>query len=123
VEARVENSLIRVAPENGCLMYIWDIEGETCSGICFPTDSSFSSALIVGCAVPNIWADVASALNSRVLEIAIRIKPAAIGARKIISKPATQEVLRFLGYRTRFLSCLTVSLIPSIDSTTRNPGI
>ena len=69
------------------MMYMWDIEGETSSGICLPTESSFSSALIIGCAVPSVRADVASALNSRVLEIASRINPAATGARKIISKP------------------------------------
>jgi hypothetical protein len=85
VEGCVENSLRSAVPESGCMMYMWDIEGDACRGICFPTESSFSSALIIGCAVPNVRADVASALNSRVLEIAIRIKPAAIGASKIIS--------------------------------------
>src|SRR5579864_7757045 len=87
VEGCVENNLRSAVPENGRMMYIWDIEGEASSGICFPTESSFLSARIIGSAVPSVRADVASALNSRVLEIAIRIKPAAIGARKIISKP------------------------------------
>src|SRR4029077_4742308 len=84
----VENNLRKLVPENGFMMYMWDIEGEASSGICIPTVSSFSSALIIGCAVPSVRADVASALNSRVLEIAIRINPAAIGARQIISRPA-----------------------------------
>ena len=89
VEGCVENNLRSAVPENGCMMYMWDIEGEVCRGICLPTESSFSSALIIGCGVPNVRADVASALNSRVREIAIRINPAAIGARKIISRPPT----------------------------------
>ncbi len=82
VEGCVENNLRSAVPENGRMMYIWDIEGEASSGICFPTESSFSSARIIGSAVPSVRTDVASGLNSRVLEIAIRIKPAAIGARK-----------------------------------------
>ena len=41
----VEKKLKSADPENGSMMYIWDIEGEVCRGICFPTESSFSSAL------------------------------------------------------------------------------
>ena len=43
VEGCVENNLRSAVPENGCMMYIWDIEREASSGICFPTESSFSS--------------------------------------------------------------------------------
>ena len=87
VDGCVENNLDSAVPENGRMMYMCDIEGAASSGICFPTQSSFCSALIIGSAVPSVRAEVASALNSRVREIAIRIKPAASGARKIISRP------------------------------------
>ena len=83
----MENNLKSAFPENGCIMYMCDMDGEASSGICFPTESSFSSALIIGSGVPKMRADVASALNSRVLEIAIRINAAAIGARMIIIMP------------------------------------
>jgi len=52
-----------------------DIEGDTSSGICQPIESSFTSVLIIGRALPSVRAGVASALNSRVRE-AMRIKPA-----------------------------------------------
>ena len=71
VEGCVENNLDSAVPENGRMMYICDIEGEASSGIRFPAQSSFSSALIIGSAVPSVRADVASALNSRVREMAI----------------------------------------------------
>jgi len=63
------------------------MEGDASSGICRPIESSFASASIIGCALPSVRADVASALNSRVREIAMRIKPAAIGASSSINSP------------------------------------
>ena len=55
------------------MIYMCDIEGDASSGICRPIESSFASASIIGCALPSVRADVASALNSRVREIAIQL--------------------------------------------------
>jgi len=104
----VEKSFRKLVPENDFIMYMWDIEGEASSGTCFPTESSFSSALIIGSAVPSVRADVASALNSRVLEMAIRINPAAIGARKIISR---QAAIEFFSVIKKDLICMTKGLV------------
>ena len=82
----MENSLERDLPEN-CRMISATSSEIALSGICRPIESSFTSVLIIGRALPGVRADVASALNSRVREIAMWIKPAAIGASSIINSP------------------------------------